>query len=328
MVAVTGANGLLGSFIVRKLIDTGTPFIALKREDSDTSLLGDVASEITWRKADVLDTVQLTQALHGVTKVIHTAAIVSYNPRKARQVMQINAEGTRNVVNECLSQGIQRLVHISSVAALGRQKNQKVIDETNQWVDNPMNTVYATSKYLAELEVFRGQEEGLSTVVVNPSVILAPADWNRSSAKLFRYVWDEKSFYTDGSLNWVDVRDVADITYRLLDSTISGERFILNAGKVTFHQFFTKVAAAFGRRAPGINLGAGLLRLAARAEVVRTLFSGSEPLITLETARLAGTDFFFDNQKVRKSLGVDFQPIDASIGWCCAFYRKKFGDKN
>ncbi len=183
MIAVTGANGLLGSFIIRKLIENNETFVAIKRKDSDTSLLSDVEHQITWREADVLDSLGLTDAFEGVTHVIHTAAVVSFNPHRAAAVMDINVLGTRNVVDACLAQNVQRLVHISSAAALGRQKGQSHVDEKT-WVDSPLNSVYAQSKYRAELEVFRGQEEGLNTIVVNPSIILAPSDWTRSSAKL------------------------------------------------------------------------------------------------------------------------------------------------
>ncbi len=329
MIAVTGANGLLGSFIVRELMERKMPFVALKRRGSDTSLLGDVTSGVTWRDADMLDPVALEDALQDVTHVIHAAAIVSYNPRKADLVMEHNVVGTRNVIAAAQARGVKRFLHISSVAALGRQKSQSLIDETNQWVDSPMHTVYAESKYLSELEVFRAQEEGMSTVIVNPSVILAPADWSRSSARLFKYVWNEGSLYTDAYLNYVDVRDVSAIVGRLLEeSTIEGERFVLNAGKISFEDFFRGVATRFGKRAPTVKLGPGLLHFAARLEVMRTWFTGTEPLLTKETARLAGTDFLFDNSKIRKALSVEFQPIDLSLDWCCQYYVAKYGAKN
>jgi nucleoside-diphosphate-sugar epimerase len=208
MIAITGGNGLLGSFIIRELINTNQPFVAFKRNNSDISLLRDVSEKITWRDADVLDPVSLNEALNDITHVIHAAAIVSFNPRDAKKIYNVNVLGTRNITNACLNAGVRRFVHISSVAALGRQKDQTIIDEQNKWIDNPLNSTYAESKYYAELEVFRAQEEGLSTVIINPSVILAPTDWTRSSAQLFKYVYDEKSFYIDGSLNYVDVRDV------------------------------------------------------------------------------------------------------------------------
>jgi nucleoside-diphosphate-sugar epimerase len=327
MVAVTGANGLLGSFIVRELIKNNTPFVALKRKNSDISLLSDINHLIVWKDADIMDTLSLEDALEGVTKVIHAAAAVSFNPRKSRYVFDINVVGTRNVVNSCIEKGVQRLVHISSVAALGRQKNQTVIDESNQWVDSPLNSVYAKSKYLAELEVFRGEEEGLHTVMINPSVILAPADWNKSSAQLFKYVWDKNLFLIDGYLNYVDVRDVAYLTCALLESHYRGERFIANAGKIEYKVFFNRIAELFHKRAPFIQLSPRVLQVAARLEVLRTWFTGSEPLLSPETARLAGTDFLFKNEKIKSSFSFTFQPIDNTLAWCCQSYMTKFTGK-
>jgi dihydroflavonol-4-reductase len=327
MIAITGANGLLGSFIIRKLIESKEPFVALKRKNSDTSLLADVAQYITWRDADVADEVALAEAFEDVTHVIHAAAIVSFNPRKTDELMDINVMGTRNVVNACLVKDVKRLVHISSVAALGRQKGQHHIDEKNKWVSSSINSTYAESKYFAELEVFRGQEEGLSTVIINPSVILAPANWNNSSAKLFKYIWDEKPFYTDGFLNYVDVRDVAAIACRLLYSPVEGERYIANAGNISFGNFFSRLASAFQKKAPRIKLNATTLKIIAWIENFRTWFTGTEPLITRETARIAGTEFLYDNKKIRQLFSFEFQPIDASIEWCCQYYREKMAGK-
>lgn len=328
MIAVTGANGLLGSFIVRKLIDQNEPFVALKRQGSDTSLLSDVNHLITWRDADVLDEVALQEAMKDVSKVIHAAAIVSFNTRRAKEVLDINALGTRHVVNACLENSVKRIVHISSVAALGRQKGQKKIDETNKWVDSKLNSVYAESKYIAELEIFRAQEEGLSTVIVNPSVILAPADWNKSSAQLFRYVWQQRPFYTDAYLNYVDVRDVTHAVVRLLNEPLQSERFILSAGNISFGDFFQHVARCFNKRAPSIKLGRNLLQVVAQLEGVRSAIIGNEPLITRETARLAGTEFLYDNQKISTALNFQFQPIDKTLQWCCEYYMTKMHRKN
>jgi dihydroflavonol-4-reductase len=320
MIAVTGANGLLGSFIIRRLLAANEKFVAIKRSDSDTHLLDDVASRIQWKDADVLDPVALDEAFDGITHVIHAAAVVSFNPAHEKLIFNVNVYGTRNVVNACLSRDIKKLVHVSSVAALGRRKGQTLIDEDNKWNESSVNSRYAESKYLAEIEVFRGHEEGLDSVVVNPSVILAAADWSRSSAQLFKYVSDERRFYIDSNLNYVDVRDVAEIVFRMLHSTLSGERFIVSAGSLPFIDFFTAVGKRFGKRPPSICLDAGLLRVAAVAETWRSKMLGKEPLLTVETARLAGNHFTYDNQKIKKTLGFEFQPIDSTIDWCCSHY--------
>lgn len=328
MIAVTGANGLLGSFVIRKLIDTQTPFIAVKRKNSDTSLLSDVADKITWRDADILNPESLHESFAGVSGVIHCAAMVSFNPRDEEKLQLVNVEGTRNIVNACLILGLTRLLHVSSVAALGRQKDQTLITETNLWKDSPFNTVYGISKYKAELEVFRGQEEGLSTVIVNPSVILAPGDWDKSSAKLFKYAWKERPFYTDGSLNYVDVRDAASIIYQLYFSSLESERFIANGGTTTIKTFFDKLCVLLNKKAPGIKLSKNVLRVVARLELWRSYLTGSAPLITQETARLADTFFSYDNQKVKSALLYQFQTVDDTLSWCAEFYRKQTKLKN
>jgi dihydroflavonol-4-reductase len=320
MIAVTGANGLLGSFIVRKLLERGEPFVALKRSPSEVSLLRDVHDKIHWRDADVLDPVSLDEALKNVTHVIHAAAMVSFNPRAASKLYNVNVQGTRNVINASLANGVKRFVHISSVAALGRLKGQRLVTEDQKWTDNPLNSTYAESKYLAELEVFRGQEEGLNTVTLNPSVILAPADWNKSSAKIFKYVWDQNPFYIDNHLNYVDVRDVAELAWQLLNSPVHGERFIINSGSVRLIDLLTQTAARFNKRPPAFKLNRVLLKFVAVAENVRSTIMGSEPLLTTETARMAGTEFFYSNEKIKTLLGFKFQTIDETLDWCCKYY--------
>jgi dihydroflavonol-4-reductase len=329
MIAVTGANGLLGSYIVRNLCKANIPFVALKRKGSDTSLLQDLSDKINWRDADVTDPVSLEEAFTDVTKVIHTAAYVSFNPRQAKKIFQINTDGTRNIVNACLTKNISRLLHVSSVAALGRQKGQTTLTEDNKWVENSINSYYGQSKYQAELEVFRGQEEGLSTVIVNPSVILGfNNNWNKSSAQLFKYAYKEKPFYINGSLNYVDVRDVAEASLQLFNSPIEGERFILSAGSVPFKTFFDGAANGFQKKGPSVKVGSSVANLLAGAESVRTWLTGSEPLITRETARLVDAFFHYDNQKVKNAINFNFQTIESTLNWCCEHYRRKYDIKN
>lgn len=327
MVAVTGANGLLGSFVVRTLLERGISCVAITRVGSDLSLLKDVHEQIIWRNADLLNPVSVEEALEGAGKVIHSAAIVSFNPSMRDKLLKTNVEGTKNIVNACLQNKVARLVHISSVAALGRQKGQTVIDETNKWVNNGSNTNYALSKYQSELEVYRGEEEGLSTVILNPSVILAPADWNKSSAKLFKYVWDEQPLYINSYLNVVDVRDVAEAAVNMLDSNIRGQRFILNGATIELAKFFTEIAKRFNKKPPSYKVPASVLPIAAFFESIRGRFTSKEPLITKETARLADTKFVYSSQKLENQIGFKFKSIDESLNWCCDYYLNLYGKK-
>lgn len=327
MIAVTGANGLLGSYVVRTLIQHQEPFLAIKRKDSDISLLRDVTKDIAWHDADVLDVVSLNEAFKNVTHVIHTAAIVSFNPRRVKQLMEINVTGTRNVVNASLSNGVKRIVHVSSVAALAAQKGQKTVTEENKWVDSNQRSAYAKSKYLSELEVFRGQEEGISSVIVNPSVILADANWNNSSAQLFKYIWKQTPFYSEGAVNYVDVIDVANIIYQLMKSPIEAERFIVSAGKLPYKDLFALIAKEFDKKTPSIRVNKSLLRIGAYFETWRAVIAGSEPRLTKETARIAGADYLFDNRKIVDKLNFQFQPIDKTLQRCCRYYMEKMNAK-
>ena len=228
----------------------GEQVVGIKREKSNISVVDHLQDKIQWRVADVADSISLSESFQGIHTVIHSAALVSFNPRKAKEIFDTNVIGTKNVVDACLASGVRKLIHISSVAALGRERGVQLISEENTWADSPLNSDYAISKYQAELEVFRGHEEGLHVSLVNPSVILAPANWNRSSSQLFKYIWNEKPFYTEGMLNYVDVRDVATIIHLLYKGDFNGERFIVNANHVSFKTIFDEIARRFNKKSP------------------------------------------------------------------------------
>lgn len=322
MIAVTGANGLLGSFVAKRLHDQAVSFVAIKREKSDTHLVGNLPIE--WRAADILDINGLCTALHGVDTVIHTAALVSFNPRDREKLYQVNVEGTRNVVNACLRTGVKRLLHISSVAALGRKKGTLEVNEESKWQESALNSDYAESKYLAELEVYRGREEGLQIDIINPSIILAPANWNNSSAQLFKYAWEEKPFYTEGLLNYVDVRDVVMVIGELLANTHpGGERFIVSGGAISSGELLTKMAHRLGKRPPRIKVARTLLFVLAWLESIRSWLTSKQPLISTQSIRAAQDRFYFSNKKAVDMLKMKFTPLDETLDWCCAYYREK-----
>ena len=320
MIVVTGANGLLGSFVIRRLLEAQEPFIALKRKNSDISLLKDIAGQVTWKDIDVLDAEATFDALKDASRVIHCAALVSFNPRDKKKLHEVNVVGTRNVVNSCIANRVQRLVHVSSIGAIGRQKNVLEADENEKWTVSNLNTDYGESKYLAELEVMRGREEGLDVVIVNPSVILGPGTPGRSSARIFTYVWKERRFYMEGKINYVSATDTAEIIYRLLAEGRSGERFIASAGMVQLGWLMERIALNFGKRPPSIRLSTKLLTVLAWAERLRSGLSGGQPLVTRESVRSLSSPVHFTNAKVKKALNFEFQSIDKTLEWCCETY--------
>jgi len=324
MVAITGTSGLLGNFILRKLTEENIPTIGLKRSQSDLSFLKHDVKQIEWRDADINDSSSLIDALQGVDTVIHSAAVVSFDPRAKEKIYNTNVNGTRNVVNACLALGIPRLIFVSSVAALGRKKGQTEIKEDNQWVDSDLNSDYAKSKYLAELEVFRGQEEGLKVSIVNPSVILAPANPGKSSAQIFNYVQKERKFYADGTVNYVDVRDVAEIIFKLYSENINEGKFIASAGQISLKELMSEIAVRLGKKPPSIRINPGLLLTAAWLEEIRCRITGSEALISRQSAKMPGEKFIYQNERSINRLKIAYKPISETLDWCCSHYIKAF----
>ncbi len=324
MVLITGITGLVGSFTAKYFLKVGFQVAGLKRANSDLSLLQDIENQIVWHEGDVLDILALEKAIENVDYVVHTAAIVSFAPKDRNKMFKTNVEGTTNIVNLCLDKKIKKLCFVSSVAALGRKipnensLNHVIkINEKATWEENELNSNYAKTKYLAEMEVWRGQSEGLDSVIVNPSVILGEADWNKSSTQLLKYVYDEHKFYPEGNLNYVDVQDVAECIYKLMVSDISDERFILSAGQLTYKEFFEKIAPRFQKKAPSILIGKSLTGIIWRLEAIRTFFTGNAPLITKETSLSSSHSFDYQNDKIKHTLDFSFRNLDDSLDRIC-----------
>jgi len=323
MIAITGANGLLGNSLLKKFVSEKIPVVGLRRANSDRSQSLN-SEEVEWREADVTNSLSLTDALINIDTVIHTAAVVSFDPRAKERIFQTNVIGTKNIVNACLDLGIHRLIFISSVAALGRKKGMAEINEDNKWIDSDLNSDYAKSKYLAELEVYRGQEEGLSISIVNPSVILAPANPSKSSAQIFKYVNDERLFYSDGYLNYVDARDVADIVFKIYEKKIEGEKFITNAGSINLKELISKIAVRLGKKEPSIKINTRLLLTAAWLEEMRCKLAGTEALISRQSVKASGEKFIYQNRKSINRLNMVYRSLDETLDWCCEYYREAF----
>lgn len=313
MILVTGGTGFLGSYLIRSLVAAGKPVRALYRK-APSPRLQDLSGKIEWVQGDILDVCALEDAMQGVTQVYHCAAVVSFQPGHAAGLMKINVEGTANVVNLALDAGVKKLVYVSSVAAIGRTKEQAAIDEDCEWEDSPNNSRYSISKYQGEMEVWRGIAEGLDAVIVNPSIILGAGFWDEGSGTLLKNAWKEFPYYTEGVNGFVDVLDVVKAMVLLMDSPVSGERFILSAGNWGYRQLFTSMAHALGKKPPHIAAKPWMAELVWRLEKVKGLLTGKQPVITKETARTAQLKVYYDNQKILKALPeFTFRPLEETI---------------
>lgn len=313
-ILVTGGTGLLGSYLLRYLLHQGyTNIKALKRTNSDLKLCVDFKDRVEWINADIFDSFALEDAMQGVAQVYHCAAMVSYDSRDYKKLMKTNVEGTENVVNAAMQQGVEKLLFVSSIAAIGREKNQKLIHEKAKWQRIPDLSTYAISKYLSEQIVWRAYAEGLNIVIVNPSIILGSGDWNQSSTTLFKQVWNGLKFYPTGTTGFVDVRDVVRFMQILMESNISGERFVVSAQNLPFQQVFELIARALGKPIPSIKVSPLLRELAWRIEWLRSRITGKKLAITKETARLSSKNQNFDNTKSLQTFDFQYKSIEESI---------------
>jgi nucleoside-diphosphate-sugar epimerase len=314
VILVTGGSGFFGRHLVRHLSAEGRKVRALYNSRKPDGALAALPG-VTWQTADLLDVYDVEAVMQGVTDVYHCAAIVSFDPRKREEMLYFNPESTTNVVNQALEQGVRKLVFVSSVSALGRGGEQAEINEDAEWGESKYNSAYALSKYLAEMEVWRGIGEGLCAGIVNPGIMLGEGDWAASSAQLIKLAWDEFPFYTKGVTSWVDVRDVVNAAVMLMDSDIEAERFIVSAGNFAFRDIFTMMAGSLNKRPPRYYANPLLTGIARRWHGVKSSLSGTQATITKETARNAHGFSFYNNSKLIKALpGFAYTPMEETIG--------------
>ncbi len=312
-VFITGATGLVGSHLIKELIQQDVKIKALYRSEISFS-----HKNIEWIKGDLFDVILLEEILTDVDEVYHCAAKVSFNPKNRKELFKTNVEGTANIVNACINCGVKKLLHVSSVAALGRLKNNTVISEEMQWNEETNNSVYGESKYLGETEVWRGIGEGLDAVIINPSIILGAGDWNNGSSEIFKTVYNEFPYYSEGVTGFVDVQDVVKTMIALMDSDISAERFIVSAENISYKVLFNMIAEAFDKKLPHKKISPFLAGVVWRAEAVRSLFTGKAPFITKETASSALAIVNFDNNKLLKALpSIQYTPLKTTVEKIC-----------
>lgn len=328
MILVTGATGLVGSYLLYDLLKSDEPVRALLHNPGSlaqtrkifTSLGADaeaLINKIEWVEGDVLDYFSLADAMKGVQKVYHCAAIVSFDPRDHPLMMKINVEGTANVVNAALEAGVDKLCHVSSIASLGRTENSNIIDEKSQFKTSSYNSKYSLSKFAGEREVWRGTAEGLNAIIVNPSVILGYSASDKGSAKMFYTINRNSMFYGKGINGFVDVQDVVRAMTGLMESQVKNERFVVSAGDFSYREVFTLIAQGFRKPAPKMAVPDMALEIVWRLEWLRGKITSAKPLITRETARTSKGNFYYATKKLHCTLNFEYTPLEKTISRTC-----------
>jgi nucleoside-diphosphate-sugar epimerase len=322
MILVTGASGLVGSHLVKELINKGETVKAIYRSQIPSFQF---SHKINWVKADILDELSLEDVFENVTKVYHCAGAVSFNPKKKQELYTTNIEGTANVVNACINCNIEKLLFVSSVAALGRIREHEMIHEKMNWTEETSNSEYGKTKYFAEMEVWRGIGEGLNAVIVNPTIILGAGDWEKGSTEIFKSAYDEFPWFTEGISGFVDVNDVVNAMIALMNSEITNERFILSGGNFSYKELFTTIANNFNKKPPNKKVTPFIAALVWRLEAIKGKLTGKEPLLTKETAHTAQAKVYFNNKKLLESIkGFNYTSLQDSVKRICNELKIKY----
>ena len=318
---VTGATGLVGMHILIDLLSKGekvkATFTKNSRLENVKKLFKfynkeSLFSEIEWVEMDIEDVIQVFDTVKGVDHVYHSAAIVSFLKRDQSKMSNINIKGTANIVNACLENKVKKLGHVSSVAAIGRKGNGDYSEE-NTWLESNDNSFYAISKNKAENEVWRGVQEGLQSVIINPGIIIGPSTWHRSSTALFKKINSGLSFYPTGLNGFVDVRDVSNSIIELMKSSFSSERYILVAENLTYESVFKSISKSLNVNPPTYVATPRLMNMVWRIEYLISLVTGKNPKITKETAKTSSQKNFYSNEKIKKQIGYKFNSIENAI---------------
>lgn len=328
---VTGATGIVGSHVVLELLLNNQPVTACRQKNSNVARLKQLFAfytrdhealfqKIKWVEMDIRDIFSIEETLEGIHNVYHCAGFVSFQKKDRKKMMEINEQGTANVVNACLGKPGIALCHVSSITTINNSDYTLPLDESVFWKTSGRENDYAISKYNAEREVWRGIEEGLDAVIVNPGVILSPGFWGQSSSKLFDACYKGNRFYTDGTSAYIAAADVARTMTGLMNKRLFANRYILIENNYSFRDILGFIHTQFKKPVPSIKVSPLLLRLAAVVNGTWSFFSGKEARITKSLMNAAFNKQLFSNKKITGTLQIEFIPVKEAISGICRQY--------
>ncbi|GAA5220753.1 SDR family oxidoreductase [Membranihabitans marinus] len=311
---VTGGTGFLGTYLLHLLVHRGYHNItALCRANSQRELIKDIEGQIQWVEGDLSDHQTLYDVIENQQVVIHAAGLVSFNPREEHKLYKVNTDGTANVVNACINHQTEKLIHISSIAAISKDEKLSLLNEDVEWQESKYTSIYAKSKFHGELEIWRGIAEGLNATILNPSIILGAGYWEQTSCKMFTEVYGGLKFYTPGKTGFVDVRDVVRSIVYFMENDHNGQRYIINEDNYFFKDIFEQIANHLEVKPPSKCAPKWLASTIAKFEETKALITGIRPIVTTESIRNAYKDFSYDASKVKNTSNLSFIPIAQTI---------------
>jgi nucleoside-diphosphate-sugar epimerase len=326
---VTGAAGLVGSHLVLRLVEEGMPVTALFRNEKSKSEVQNLFqfygkenlfSQVEWVKGDVEDADDMYELTEGMHTVFHCAAIVSYHKKDASRMLEVNINGTKNIVNACIENDVKHFIHVSSISALGDSKGE-IIDEETPRNFNDYHSNYSKGKYLSEQEVWRGIQEGLNATIVNPGVIFGPNNCTRSSGTMIARIEKGLPALPAGGSGIVSVLDVVEVMIRAAKQEPTNERYILCAENVLMSELFTKIANALHVKIGKTIAKRWQIVLVFYMEALVELLTGKRATITREIIRNYDEVKRFDGGKATRTFGFQYRDTFSSIEDTIGYYR-------
>ena len=323
MILVTGATGLVGSHLLVQLLQENEEVKALFRSEKQIEKVKNIFAfhhqtalfeKINWVKGDITDIPSLEIAFENVTHVYHCAALISFDPNDEDELRKINIEGTANVVNCCIDFSVKKLCHVSSIAALGNPKeHETTITEETEWNPEELHSDYAITKYGAEMEVFRGHQEGLEVVIVNPGVIFGYGFPKKGSDVIIQSVKKGLSFYTKGNIGIVSVEDVVKSMTQLMKSNNNGERYSIVGENISTKALLDFISEELNLKKPSIEATKLMTSFAWRMDWLVSKIVNRKRKLTRSTATSSHSTTTFDTSKIEKELNFTFQKKESYL---------------
>lgn len=335
MVLVTGGTGLVGSHLLyHLLLKNNIQVRAIHTQSSDLNAVKKVFTyyssngeslfnKIRWVEADLNTIPALELAFQDITQVYHCAAMISFSSREYQKMRRVNIEGTTNIVNLCISNHIKKLCFVSSIAAIENGNEGELVNESDNWTNTSDKSGYSITKYGAEMEVWRGSQEGIDVIIVNPGVILGSGFWHKGTGTMFRRINNGLKFYTEGITGFVGVKDVVQAMILLMSSDVTNQRFILVSENLSFRKVLSLIAASLNKETPKIKINKFMGELLWRFEFLRSRITLSAPLLTKYTAKSSVSNHPYTSEKIENTLGFEFTKISDCINNTAAHFNKR-----
>lgn len=327
---------MVGSHLLLELVKSGDKVRAIHRKDSDLQAVKRVFSyyipldeidflfgKIEWKEADLNDIPALTEAFSGVTTVYHCAALISFNPSDEKSLRKINIEGTANIVNLCVVFKIEKLCYISSVAAMDISLGEKFVTENFTWNQEKYHNEYAISKHGAEIEVWRGTQEGVPAIILNPGVILGPGFWNTGSGQLFIKTDEGLNYHFPKTTGFVGVQDVVTAAITVMGSNIQNEQYIMAGENLSFKEVLELVAESIQKPSPKKPLKPWMVFIGWIYQSIANFLFGAEKLITREDYKTLFKHSFYSSAKLKSEFSFKYTPIREVIFETGKIFRKE-----